>query len=424
MDIESLIYSIFGGAGLLASSFKRHKQLREIENQPTSKVVSAPQGYVELQGFAWPKTNIITHWQQQELLFYSLAIEKKVTSGSGKNRRTHWEPVYYSKKEVPTLLLDATGAVEIKSEFFAQDPNLNQSGNFFAKILTIARQSHFFRPAIEQASPGKTRMWGALSVEEQNYLLKNIVTGQIRDFPPTKGLLGIFSSAFRITEKYVPIGAPIYIKGNYSSDGPPDFIPCTQGLYDFCRMVFDQRRSIKDLRHLLDKNQNGKISTEELLEGYPRLATQVRKLVNQAPPPADPPKIYGAVEPNAEHGLVIYFSHQEQILKTLKKKVYMHLGAGLILLTYGLSTLVGKQVAQAWEDFKTPAIKRAIASKPITQEMPAAAPPQTRKALHQECVNNSLSSCMSLLQITSIPEANKVYYRKQACQLGDKRFCL
>ena len=53
-DLELGVYLIFGGAWLIISGLRRFRRKRDVEDTSTAKIRSAPQGSVEVQGYAWP----------------------------------------------------------------------------------------------------------------------------------------------------------------------------------------------------------------------------------------------------------------------------------------------------------------------------------------------------------------------------------
>ncbi len=91
-------------AGL--SSVRRGWRVRLIEDTPTSKVASAAQGFVELEGWAQPRTApLLSPLSQTPCVWYHSYIE--VTTGKGKNRKTHTRDVKTSRQ--PFYLADKTG---------------------------------------------------------------------------------------------------------------------------------------------------------------------------------------------------------------------------------------------------------------------------------------------------------------------------
>ncbi len=80
---------------------------------PRSKTVSAPQGFVELEGFAWPIGPTVTTKTGLEAIYYSLCLQRQDTQGAGKNKKKVWVTIFTHVHAEEFLLVDATGMVKI-----------------------------------------------------------------------------------------------------------------------------------------------------------------------------------------------------------------------------------------------------------------------------------------------------------------------
>ena len=109
-----------GVAGALGfwRSFRALHRARLIENTPTAKARSAPQGYIELQGrgamldgepTSAPLTDLPCTW-------WSFRVEKKTTYTDGKRRRTRWTTIESDTSDSLFLIEDATGRCVIDPE--------------------------------------------------------------------------------------------------------------------------------------------------------------------------------------------------------------------------------------------------------------------------------------------------------------------
>lgn len=94
------------------------RMARLIEDTPTSRIRSAAQGYVELQGraLALPGTSNLAPLTQRPCVWWRYRISKKVESGSGRNRRRSWQTVASGRSAVPFLLDDGTGRCIVKPD--------------------------------------------------------------------------------------------------------------------------------------------------------------------------------------------------------------------------------------------------------------------------------------------------------------------
>jgi hypothetical protein len=88
--------------------WRNFRRARVIEDTPTARVRSAPQGYVELQGQArvLPDQPVIAPLTGSACVWYRFRIEQeKHNSRSG----SHWSEVESGRSETPFLLVDTTG---------------------------------------------------------------------------------------------------------------------------------------------------------------------------------------------------------------------------------------------------------------------------------------------------------------------------
>jgi hypothetical protein len=88
--------------------WRNFNRARVIEDTPTARVRSAPQGYVELQGQArsLPDRAVIAPLTRTACVWYRFKIEREKHSGrSG----SHWSEVESGRSETPFVLFDATG---------------------------------------------------------------------------------------------------------------------------------------------------------------------------------------------------------------------------------------------------------------------------------------------------------------------------
>ena len=111
----TLVLAILAGA---AASLRWIRIARLIEDTPTSRIRSAAQGYVELNGRAvpLPDTQNLAPLTRRPCVWWRYRISKKVESGSGKNRRQSWVTVASGRSSVPFLLDDGTGRCIVKPD--------------------------------------------------------------------------------------------------------------------------------------------------------------------------------------------------------------------------------------------------------------------------------------------------------------------
>lgn len=104
------VLPFLGSLGFLYASFTCLRHTRIMEDTPTSKIRSAAQGYLELEG----QQHSLGAPLQGELsqipcTWYECRIEKKVVVRTQKDTSTHWDEIYSSTSHALFLLKDETG---------------------------------------------------------------------------------------------------------------------------------------------------------------------------------------------------------------------------------------------------------------------------------------------------------------------------
>lgn len=95
---------------LLFASFTNLRHTRIMEDTPTSKIRSAAQGYVELEGHQHALGEPLkAELSQIPCTWYHCQIEKKVTQVTSKGTKTHWDTIYQNTSQALFLLKDETG---------------------------------------------------------------------------------------------------------------------------------------------------------------------------------------------------------------------------------------------------------------------------------------------------------------------------
>ena len=96
---------------LFKSVMQSIKKARFIEDMPTSKIRSAPQGYVELEGVAEaiPALQMVAPLTHRPCCWYSYQVEELVTRRVGQRQESAWEVLVGGTSPHLFLLQDGTG---------------------------------------------------------------------------------------------------------------------------------------------------------------------------------------------------------------------------------------------------------------------------------------------------------------------------
>lgn len=163
------------GAGALIAALVSLKRLRLIQDTPTARIRSAPQGYVELSGYAKLIDGPPIHapLSHAPCVWWRYKIEERRTSFSNGRRRTRWVTVDQGTSDDLFKLVDDTGECIV-------DPD----------AATVV-------PGVRHRWHGQTR---------------RPTTG------PKTGIWGLFGR-YRYYEQLIPPLSPLYALGQFRSQG-------------------------------------------------------------------------------------------------------------------------------------------------------------------------------------------------------------
>lgn len=183
-----------------------------IEGTPTSKVRSAAQGYVELDGIGYllPGTPIVAPLSGMTCTWYHYKVEEKTESGN--DRRERWRTLRQETSDDLFLLKDETGDCVI-------DPD--------GADVT---------PSISEVWYGDTPMWNG-------------------------SMLRRSSGRFRFTEKRMHPGDGLYAIGQFRTVGGSQELPNTHE--EVRELLAEWKRDQVALHARFDRNNDGVLSVDE-----------------------------------------------------------------------------------------------------------------------------------------------------------------
>jgi hypothetical protein len=399
--LYAIIGSFFLGFYLFHGALRRQRRVRQIEDTPRSKLSSAPQGFVEAQGFAWPKGECPKNFKGQDLVYYSFALQREETRGSGKNRRTEWITVYSISQSDPFYLLDPTGVALVQPT----QGEMNIEGS-------------------------NDRLWKSLSKEEKTHYLGNIIKGQVQRFPPSTGFFsGLFADKYRIVEREMRAGCPVFVSGDFRAlSVPPEKIK-ESGLSDFFqRIVNADTREFRNLKSVLDANGDGKVSEKEAKEGYSTAARiSKQKAITEGHTERDF-ELHGMFQSTPDQKMLLADAHEEFLVEKLKKGRITGLVAGSAFFALGVVLVTLLFVTDA--DMKKIMSRGSIEKTAATEKNPSLSEREAKKQLiadlHYKCIDKDLKSCTTMVGLSQSYGLGKEYvefYTSESCKLGANEFC-
>lgn len=390
--IKAILFCLLVGGGLIVSAIRRQRRVRQIQDTPRSKTASAPQGFVELEGFAWPAGDVVRSVNGNETVYYAVELQREESRGSGKSRRKVWVTVWTHKPNLPLFLVDPTGLALI-------DPG----------------------EATLELSHTTTRLWKALPQSEQERVRTLMGAFDVKGFPLSVGFFGnLFASKYRLVETEIDIGAPLYATGDFRAvENAPQKIK-SPGLTDFNNKVFDlAARTRKDMTVALDTNRDGKVSDQELQQGYVT-AAKTSRLRGRSGGEEMEFELHGTLGKSLNHALNVADLFESNLTAKLNKGFWPRLIGGSALVTVGIALAL---VSLAPTLFTDPPWTRAERARRLVASRPSRPP---INILHHSCFAGTKTDCQYLIDHRAEYQLSSEYvahYAAQLCQLGESSHC-
>ncbi len=374
------------GSFLVYSAIHRFRVKRKVSDLPRSRSHTAPQGLVELQGFAWPQNETFPTLTKDNAIYYFMMIEKRVRENIGKHSRYKWVTIFTHLKNPPFYLLDGGGLVLVNP---------------------VDAQLDFGKK--------KTRNWHSIPQEQKDSILKIIEGTSLSGFPPKGFLSKLFSPPFRIVESELLVGSPLYINGDFKTPTQGKERTMISGLTHFYDKIFNvDSKKTRNLTRLLDKNNDGQVNDIEAIQGYTGFAKRTLMMTKGDLSKEREFEIHGEFKRSLTHKLFIANTHEDQLIKRLSRYFYFQFVGGLALITVALVILLNP----LFHSFKNQIVQTASTERIIDKN--------ETSQLHQLCVEQNTSACLRLINGATkfkIGKKHLNFYRSQACHLKIKKYC-
>ena len=222
---------IFFGGGALLHGLRRLRQVRRLTDAASSRIASAPQGTVEVQGYAWPVKPLENPFELSNVVFYDFKIEEERKSGNSSS----WHVVFSDTSTQPFAIIDTTGFAIIYP----------QSADFELRTKVY--------PDKELAPGPKNAI--------QSHLLRKGSRFEL-------GQRTFISHRLRYTFRALFKGSPMNVLGNFSTLATLRAPPLESGFAEFLQRCYSFRKNfVFDLKRF-DKNHDGKISVDEWYDAH------------------------------------------------------------------------------------------------------------------------------------------------------------
>lgn len=213
-------------------AFRFLRRLRIVQDTPTARIRSAPQGYGEFEGSArlMPGESILSPLTQRDCVWYSYRVEERRTSHHHGKTRTHWHTIDSETSEALFLIVDETGQAIV-------DPD-------HAEVT----------PSVHRVWYGSRRFPGR---DPQGFWHRFFAFGR-----------------YRYTEKRIHEHDPLYVMGLFTSVSEAE-----QASYhdDVSALLRSWKADPARLKHRFDHNRDGHVDADEWDEARQQARRQITR---------------------------------------------------------------------------------------------------------------------------------------------------
>lgn len=304
-------YAIGFGIFLLIHGLRNFLRTRKITDASTIPIASAPQGLVEFQGYAYPVMQVMKTIAGRScvVLEYELQVENK----------NSWSTVWTSANYNRFGIVDSSGIACVDA----------------SNAVTEIKQQIYY--------------WKKLDERAQNELAL-LVGGEVKGFPPASSFFS-FRKTYRLIEKAIYIGTPIYVMGSFRTPSEPQAIYLGLNFPKFFKKVQDLMKTRKfetaALGALTDKHKSlmlrKQLSKANKVANFD-LDLQEKNLDenNSSITPGDIP-ILGYVESSSSHQLFFADCHEKELLKRIGRWNVPLMILGIALIVVGIFIIVNNK---------------------------------------------------------------------------------
>ncbi|MBC7385213.1 MAG: hypothetical protein H7301_03500 [Cryobacterium sp.] len=299
----ALSLMIFGGTTAY-TGLKKRKIARSVQDTARSDIRSAPQGLVEIEGYALPYAEAFTSLMGDPCVYRSLDFQKFVK----RDKSSEWVSCYKESFGDRFIASDGTGLVEVISTD--------------AELLLTERTTEWN----ELRNERRAEIFGTYGLR---------VSG-LKEDPGS----GIFSGPrYRFVEKVIQVGAPIYLRGNFRTFPNRALYRLPPQAYRFLGHIAELKKNPSLLKRF-DSDGNQRIDEFERCEGVKKIYSDAR-LEIAADDTNEEVMIQGTLQNDPTHGLIIADCGEADLVKRLGNWNTLIVFAGIALMSLGLSMLAG-----------------------------------------------------------------------------------
>ncbi|MBC7458467.1 MAG: hypothetical protein H7235_09325 [Bdellovibrionaceae bacterium] len=282
------IASLFLGGALVFKELSNFRKSRKIQDTARINIASAPQGLVEVEGYAWPLERSFAAVCGREVVYYNYKVQELVRQG----KNSSWETRYEFNHNSSFYVIDQSGVCIVNPSKDGMD--------LTEKITKLDRYAE--------------------SVEE----LRESIRHQ------SGWLNKLFSSSYRLVEYKLLVGSPVYVCGDLQAMNL-NLVKIRGDYKKFLTQIKTMNANPIFKMSKLDSNRDGVLSDEEMIAGIADITKN--SALNSIELET---KLVGTISASDAHNLIVADGHQEQYLKRLTTFNLLKIWGGVALIGAGL----------------------------------------------------------------------------------------
>jgi hypothetical protein len=279
---------LFFGGALLVKGLMNFRKSRKIQDTARIDIASAPQGLVEVEGYAWPLEPSLAAVCGRQVVYYHYKVQELVKRG----KNSSWETRYEFNHNASFYAIDHSGVCIV-------NPN-KDSMDITEKITKL----DFYAESIEALSN---------SARQQSSWLGKI-----------------FSGTYRLVEYKLFVGSPVYVCGNLQAMNLNQ-VKIRGDYKKFLTQVKTMNVNPIFKMSKLDFNRDGVLSDDEMVAGIADVSKESWSSSVELET-----QLVGTISSSDVHNLIVADGHQEQYLKRLTSFNLIKIWGGVALMGAGL----------------------------------------------------------------------------------------
>jgi hypothetical protein len=301
LNIRFFSILLVSGILLAFDSIKKIKRKIEMKNISKQLLSSASAGSVEIEGVSWPFRAIHNSMQGQKVVFRQVIIQQYVRRG----KRGSWQKVWEKNSSEQFMVFDQSG-------FAIINPGFETANLVIEEIPKSIYRAHQLTPAQHESFHDfyDNSLFGFSTSLNQGWLLSIISS----------------SAKYRIVERSIPLGSPLFIYGYLIPDDTFRFVHLKEDHAHYNKKMTKFLVNKNYMKPFFDKSRDGIVDDVELKKGFQSaISAMIKKdlgITDLKQNGESTEKVYGTIGANLHQKLHLADCFEEQLLRA--KPLYLN----------------------------------------------------------------------------------------------------